>query len=247
MTPPIYPSTTHHHHTASTMLKRLLRRRRPRLLLRKGGRSSSGEGQEPQQQEEAATPPEPAATTASSHKSKNRDQYVDEVAEDATALAPLLPAGQSPVKKKQQPSGDDIAEASPLPVPSPHAAATAAAAAAAAAAPAAALETSSGVIPGKEAAVEEDEEEDEEGGSRYAKIVLGVYLSLLLLGFGMSLLSDVARLMPRLLQLSLALQVGATAFFALTVPLTHLSGGLFFRKQWRFFQPFQGGVRCVSE
>ena len=83
-------------------------------------------------------------------------------------------------------------------------------------------------------------------GDRYAKAILGVYMLLLLLGFGLSLLSDIVRVMlPRLLQLSLALQAGATAFFCLVVPLTHMAGGLFFRKQWRFFQPFRGGIRCV--
>lgn len=99
------------------------------------------------------------------------------------------------------------------------------------------------------------------------KAMLILYTFLLLIGFVLSLASDLSRLVPALLKLSLTLQILATVFFVLvgkadlqkcrfmralmcyssfaccwTVPLTHFSGSLYHQK-WRFWQPFRGGVR----
>lgn len=47
------------------------------------------------------------------------------------------------------------------------------------------------------------------------KAMLVLYTTLLLMGFGLSLASDLSRLVPTLLKLSLALQIVATIFFVL--------------------------------
>ena len=97
---------------------------------------------------------------------------------------------------------------------------------------------------------DEDDDESPEGsalGGQHPplarmKAMLVAYTILLLLGFSLSLLSDLSRIIPPLLKFSIGLQVASSIFFCLMVPLTHFSGRLFHRK-WKFYQPFIGGTR----
>ena len=74
------------------------------------------------------------------------------------------------------------------------------------------------------------------------KAMLVAYTILLLLGFSLSLLSDLSRIVPPLIKFSLGLQIASSIFFCAMVPLTHFSGSLF-HKKWKFYQPFIGGTR----
>lgn len=176
------------------MLKRLLRRR-PRRGKGEAESEAAGRSPSPQQQrQQQLDGPSPTGAAAVGE----RDEYEDEVADDMTALAPL----KAPLPKLSSPP-----PAAPAHAPAPTTPA------AAGAAPAAATPTPTTDAPPPP---DEQHEEEDERNDRYAKIILGVYLTALLLGFGLTLLSDIVRLtLPRLLQLSLGLQAGATAFFCL--------------------------------
>ncbi|GAB5035097.1 diacylglycerol acyltransferase [Nannochloropsis oceanica] len=73
---------------------------------------------------------------------------------------------------------------------------------------------------------------------------LALYTTLLVVSFALTVWADLTWLVPQLLKVSLALQATSAVFFCLVVPLTHFSGTFFFR-QWRFWQPFQGGARFI--